>query len=234
MMVHRLRKGSCPKSQHNIGTRKCPVWRHGEMKFNMRDQYYKENPKNMRDPFWSVVRWTKIVRGYCNPLKGLIPKSWNFEVFLRGNLDALSGALSFCYFWKAKESNSVMAYLTNAWPCTATLHDENGEQNGRWKHPAVATLNKCISLNSLWWHVATCCHSLLEILALDTLLTSPRTAEPMLMADDAHPEPHQWGMWVFPKIGVPQNGWFIMENPIKMDDLGIWGYHYFWKHPCSR
>ena len=26
--------------------------------------------------------------------------------------------------------------------------------------------------------------------------------------------------WVFPKIGVPQNGWFMMENPNKMDDLG--------------
>ena len=26
-------------------------------------------------------------------------------------------------------------------------------------------------------------------------------------------------IWVFPKIGVPQNRWFIMENPIKMDDL---------------
>ena len=26
---------------------------------------------------------------------------------------------------------------------------------------------------------------------------------------------------VFPKIGVPQNGWFTMENPIKMDDLGV-------------
>ena len=28
-------------------------------------------------------------------------------------------------------------------------------------------------------------------------------------------------IWVFPKIGVPQNGWFIMDNSIKMDDLGV-------------
>ena len=26
---------------------------------------------------------------------------------------------------------------------------------------------------------------------------------------------------MFPEIGVPQNGWFIMENPIKMDGLGV-------------
>ena len=28
-------------------------------------------------------------------------------------------------------------------------------------------------------------------------------------------------IWVFPKIVVPQNGWFIMEFPFKMDDLGV-------------
>ena len=27
-------------------------------------------------------------------------------------------------------------------------------------------------------------------------------------------------MGVFPKIGVPENGWFIVENTIKVDDLG--------------
>ena len=26
---------------------------------------------------------------------------------------------------------------------------------------------------------------------------------------------------MFPKIKVPQNGWFIMVNPIEMDDLGV-------------
>ena len=34
--------------------------------------------------------------------------------------------------------------------------------------------------------------------------------------------------WVFPKIGVPQNGWFIMENRIKIDDLGVRQASVFW------
>ena len=32
---------------------------------------------------------------------------------------------------------------------------------------------------------------------------------------------HQSHIWVFPKIEVPQNGWIIMENTIKIDDLGV-------------
>ena len=40
---------------------------------------------------------------------------------------------------------------------------------------------------------------------------------------DFFPLEKNWSfqIWVFPKIGVSQNGWFIMENPIKMDDLGV-------------
>ena len=34
-------------------------------------------------------------------------------------------------------------------------------------------------------------------------------------------------IWVFPKVGVPQNGWFVMKTLFK--NGMIWGYHYFWK-----
>ena len=38
-------------------------------------------------------------------------------------------------------------------------------------------------------------------------------------------------MWGFPTIVVPQNGWFIMENPIKMEQIRgtpIFGNTHIW------
>ena len=47
-------------------------------------------------------------------------------------------------------------------------------------------------------------------------------ADPAFLVDDRGRMEISWWScrevykWMFPKIGVPQNGWFIMENPIKM------------------
>ncbi len=42
------------------------------------------------------------------------------------------------------------------------------------------------------------------------------------------------GIWVFPKIMAPQNGWFI-DNGKPQEKWMIWGAHpYFWKHPYKH
>ena len=41
--------------------------------------------------------------------------------------------------------------------------------------------------------------------------------------------------WVFPLMGVPQNGWFLREHPIKVDDLGVSPFPPFVEPPiCSH
>ena len=44
---------------------------------------------------------------------------------------------------------------------------------------------------------------------------------PMVQKVNKHITLNKVFIWMFPKIVVHQNGWFIREHPIKMDDLGV-------------
>ncbi len=81
----------------------------------------------------------------------------------------------------------------------------------------------------LWWvpllPSKSCCSLGHQVAYLDSFIGRERfwghSYHPVIQEKPQKTPPRfRANIWVFPKIGVPQNGWFIVENPIKMDDLG--------------
>ncbi len=80
-----------------------------------------------------------------------------------------------------------------------------------------------------WWNFSNKSHSIISfVIHSRPCSRATRIPQKRRRLPKAALSFHWWvanwnttAIWVFPKIRVPQNGWFIVENPIKMDDLGV-------------
>ncbi len=79
-------------------------------------------------------------------------------------------------------------------------------------------------ISVIWYDRIRYTHMICRIKCVCTLQCKNRHTNPWNKKETS--------IWVFPQIGVPQNGWFRTENPIKLKWM-IWGYPYFWKHPYT-
>ena len=84
--------------------------------------------------------------------------------------------------------------------------------------PAIAMWSWTQGVKGYKWHLSTHLTLIFEI----NPPCRPNSQGKTHQTKNFHLEPPTWWyIWVFPKIRVPQNWWFRMESPIKMDDLGV-------------
>ena len=123
-----------------------------------------------------------------------------------------------CWTWI---NNSDHLFLTAAF---GLLPNYSSRFSASWKRPAARKTGGNSCLSCIQVKVKSIRK---ESWMLEDFFVTSRESRSMLadyiyvVCSGDWNEKSTYSRWMFPKIGVPQNGWFMMENPIKMDDLGV-------------
>ena len=108
------------------------------------------------------------------------------------------------------------------YPDLKTIKSSKGFLWWRWRSPCLLTFFCYVffSIQGIFW--CSLWQYAFLISKLDLLSWRQRSVQMRFRCYACVQKDVTYGIiWVFPKIVVPQNGWFIMEKPIKMDDLGV-------------
>ena len=119
------------------------------------------------------------------------------------------------------ESSPSLPFLGITIPCIffdkSLLKDFLSQLPGKYCDASLALFQAVTSFH----HQAVGIISLNKTNAVDAVENGSGTSVLRFYASTQRARKQPGSIWVFPEIGVPQNGWFIMENPIKIDDLGV-------------
>ncbi len=164
------------------------------------------------DPAWAQSTQDLIVEtNFCEPRSFKKTMGWcqnNSDYLNSSNIPGL------CESWWANEQWITIFPSTTKWRA-------NEQPGGGW-----APARYCCVMN-VSWKPSEFCGCMVHHCVQSKHTLFPSILEAKVAMVETPKARLIWASvlfdmnWVFPKIGVPHNGWFIVENHIKMDDLGV-------------